>query len=62
MQKLVTIYLDNTFDHNQVSGKVDEHLEHYLADGWTVKVLSAMSGGAADNMTSCGWVTVLLEN
>jgi len=68
MQKLVTIYLDNsayakgkmlvgTFADKH--GLVEEHLQSYLADGWRVSSMSGF-GGSNDGMTVRGWFAVLL--
>jgi len=69
MQKLATIYLDNTA---YVKGKllmggladkhglVEEHLQDHLRDGWAVKSIHGF-GGNGENMTVRGWIVVLLE-
>ena len=67
MQKLVTIYLDNTaYGKPKVSGcyadkhgVVEEYLQDYLADGWRVRSLSALGG--ARSPCCQGWLAVLLE-
>lgn len=67
MQKLVTIYLDNTAYgrpkmpgcYAEKHGQVEEHLTEYLSDGWQVRSFFGL-GGSSD--VSCrGWFAVLLE-
>ncbi len=69
MQKLVTIYLENlAYAEGRVlvgslaehHGRVEEHLQSYLADGWRVVALTAL-GGHADTVAVRGWVAVVLE-
>jgi hypothetical protein len=73
MQKLVSICLYSAsyypidpktdgldFDLKHVHGKVETHLEDLLADGWTIKQLSAM-GGAGGGSDGMGWIVALLE-
>ena len=69
MQKLVTIYLDNTAYGKSKTifasfadkhGFVEEHLKAELADGWRVKEITGL-GGAADALAIRGWLAVLLE-
>ncbi len=69
MQKLVTVYLDN---HAYMGGKllrgsfadkhglVEEHLEPYLADGWSIKKIHSF-GGANEGLNVRGWLVALLE-
>lgn len=69
MQKLVTIYLDREGyrmsgrrSPSQSHGTVQEHLENYLAEGWSIKsIAGAGGGGAGSTEVGCGWVVVLLE-
>ena len=74
MQKLVTIYLDREGyrisgrrSPSQSHGIVQEHLENYVAEGWSIKSIAgaggggAGGGGAASAELGCGWVVVLLE-
>ena len=68
MQKLVTIFLDdaaynegkffakNTKEH----GFVEEHLDHYLSEGWTINDLHGF-GGSGGSFDTRGWITVALE-
>jgi hypothetical protein len=69
MQKLVTIYLDNgaygrgkmlVTSYDDMHGMVEEHLAKYLADGWSIKTLTAL-GGNSDALSVRGWVAVVLE-
>lgn len=70
MQKLVTIYLDNgayrsgsmmmKTDFAERHGLVEEHLQKYLAEGWTVAQIHGF-GGAAESPFARGWLTVVLE-
>lgn len=69
MQKLVTIYLDNTaYARGQMivtsyadkHGLIEEHLGHYLAEGWSIKTLTAL-GGNSDGLSVRGWIAVVLE-
>jgi hypothetical protein len=67
MQKLVTIYLDNTaYGPPKVIGCyadkhtfVEEHLQEYLTQGWKVRSLFGLGG--ASGICCQGWVAVLLE-
>jgi hypothetical protein len=69
MQRLVTIYLDNsaymqgkwiTAAMPDKHGLVEEHLAGELSSGWRVISLTSF-GGSGDHLTAHGWVTVLLE-
>jgi hypothetical protein len=69
MQKLVTIYLDNdaygkgkmiVTSYAEVHGIVEEHLQNYLADGWSIKSISGF-GGNSDGLCVRGWAIVVLE-
>ena len=69
MQKLVTIYLDNgayakgrmiVTSYADMHGQVEEHLGHYLADGWSIKSLAAL-GGNSESLTVRGWIAAVLE-
>jgi hypothetical protein len=69
LQKLVTIYLDNSAygkgkvivgSYGDKHGLVEEHLETYLAGGWRVSAIHGF-GGSSDGLCARGWVTVLLE-
>jgi hypothetical protein len=68
MQKLLTIYVDNSAygkgkmlvgSYADKHGLVEEHLDDYLRDGWTVKAIHGFGGN--DGLTVRGWVVVLLE-
>ena len=68
MQKVVTIYLDS---HSYMGGKwvkgthadkhgvVEEYLQDYLSNGWTVASLFGFGG--ADGINARGWLAVVLE-
>ena len=69
MQKLVTIYLDNSAygqgrmlvgSYGDKHGLVEEHLKDFLADGWAITNLHSF-GGNSDGLSVRGWITVLLE-
>jgi hypothetical protein len=69
MQKLVTIYLENSAyskgkmlvaSYADKHGLVEEHLRDDLADGWRVTSLSAL-GGNSDSIVVRGWLAVVLE-
>ena len=69
MQKLVTIYLDNSAygkgkmlvtTYAEMHGLVEEHLQNYLAEGWSIKSLCGF-GGNSDGLSVRGWVIVVLE-
>ena len=69
MQKLVTIYLENTVyakDKMLVGsfadkhGLVEEHLKEYLESGWEVNYVSGF-GGSAEMVAVRGWFAVVLE-
>jgi hypothetical protein len=67
MQKLVTIYLDNTaYGKPKVVGcyadkhaLVEEHLQKYVSEGWKINSVSGFGGG--DGVSVRGWIVVLLE-
>jgi hypothetical protein len=68
-QKLLTIYLDNSGykreklmvgTYGDLHGHVEEHLQSYLADGWTIQAVHGF-GGNADGITVRGWLTVVLQ-
>ena len=69
MQKLVTIYLDNSAygqgkmiltNFADMHGKVEEHLANYLSDGWSIKMLEGF-GGNSDGLAVRGWIAAVLE-
>ena len=68
MQKLVTIYLDNMGyegstmfkGHANKHGQVEEHLQHYLNEGWWI-VSTSSFGGASEGYSARGWLAVVLE-
>ena len=47
-------------DFAEKHGCVEEHLQSYLADGWTVAQIHGF-GGSAESPPARGWITVLLE-
>ena len=68
MQKLVTIYLDNSayLEGNAIVGSfkdkhalVEEHLQLYISEGWTIGSLSGFGG--SEGLNAKGWIVVLLE-
>lgn len=69
MQKLVTIYLDNTaYGKGKVivgsfadkHGFVEEHLQQDISEGWKISSVSGLGGGS-DGLAVRGWIVVLLE-
>jgi hypothetical protein len=69
VQKLVTIYLDNSAyskgkmivtSYAEMHGLAEEHLQNYLTEGWTIKSVGGF-GGNSDGMSVRGWVIVVLE-
>jgi hypothetical protein len=69
MQRLVTIYLENTAyakgkmlvgSFADKHGMVEEHLQDDLRDGWTVKAIHGF-GGNGEMLAARGWIVVLLE-
>jgi hypothetical protein len=69
LQKLVTIYLDNSAygkgkmivtSYAEMHGLVEEHLQNYFAEGWSIKSVTGF-GGNSDGMSVRGWVIVVLE-
>ena len=69
MQKLVTIYLDNSAygkekmlvgSYADEHGLIEEHLRGDLRAGWTVKAIHGF-GGNSDGLSVRGWLAVLLE-
>jgi hypothetical protein len=68
-QKLVTIYLDNVAyakgkmlvgSFADKHGLVEEHLGHFLNDGWRIIQLHGF-GGNSESLAARGWIVVLLE-
>ena len=69
MQKLVTIYLDNSAyaKGKMIVGSfadkhalVEEHLQQYISEGWKISSVSGFGGGS-EGLAVRGWVVVLLE-
>ena len=69
MQKLVTIYLENSAyakgkmivgSFADKHGLVEEHLQNFLSDGWRILSVSGF-GGNSDAITVRGWLAVVLE-
>jgi hypothetical protein len=69
MQKLVTIYLDNSAyaKGKMIVGSfadkhalVEEHLQQYISEGWKISSVSAFGGGS-EGLAVRGWVIVVLE-
>ena len=69
MQKLVTVYLDNssygqgkwlTASYAEKHSFAEEHLREYLEDGWRVVHIQGI-GGASEGLHVRGWIVVLLE-
>lgn len=69
MQKLLTIYLDSqvyssgnwlSFSNADKHGIVEEHLNDYLTQGWTIKAIHGF-GGASETINARGYIVVLLE-
>jgi len=69
MQKLVTIYLDNSAygrgkmvvgSYAEKHGFIEEHLREFLADGWAITHVHGF-GGNSEGLVVRGWVTVVLE-
>jgi hypothetical protein len=69
MQKLVTVYLENgayakgrmiVTGYADMHGLAEEHLANYLAEGWSIKTLTAL-GGNSESLTVRGWLAVVLE-
>lgn len=64
MQKFVTIYLT---DDNGKDQKQTEHLQDYLADGWSIVSITPMGGAAGAGhresygYAAAGWFGVLME-
>lgn len=67
MQKLVTVYLDNTGygkpkapgSYAAKHGFVEEHLQEYMSEGWRVHSLFGLGGSSG--VVCQGWVAVVLE-
>jgi hypothetical protein len=69
MQKLVTIYLDNSAyakgkmivgSFADKHGLIEEHLQTYLNEGWRIGSICGF-GGNSDSITARGWLAVVLE-
>ena len=68
MQKLVTIYLENTYCRAETSQKndVSEHLGGYLKDGWSIVRITPIGSGIGSGVRDrdpfiAGWLAVLME-
>ena len=68
-QKLITIYVDNSAyaggkmlvgSFGDQHGKVEEHLQSYLDDGWRIGSISGF-GGNSESLSVRGWFAVVLE-
>ena len=68
-QKLITIYLDNMAyaqgkmlvgSFGDKHGKVEEHLQAYLDNGWRIGSISGF-GGNSESLNVHGWFAVVLE-
>jgi hypothetical protein len=68
-QKFVTLYLDNAAyakgkmlvgSFADQHGRVEEHLQSYLDDGWRIGSVSGL-GGSSEALTVRGWFAVVLE-
>lgn len=69
MQKLVTVYVDNSGykrgkllvgSYGDLHGRVEEHLGQYTADGWTVKSVAGLDG-SGETLNVRGQFAVVLE-
>ncbi len=69
MQKLLTIYLDNSRytdgrmfvgSYADQHGLVEEHLAEVLKEGWTIKAIHGF-GGNDDGLAVRGWIAVVVE-
>jgi hypothetical protein len=69
MQKLVTIYLDNSVyakgkmivgSFADKHGLVEEHLQPLLSDGWEIVSVTGFGGGS-EGLAVRGWLAVVLE-
>ncbi len=68
MQKLVTIFLSDDDDDDM---DLQEHLEDYLEEGWTIVSVTALGAGAGNGAGGesddeghsyvAAWMAVLLE-
>jgi len=68
MQKLLTIYLDNSAygkgkmmvgNFADRHAMVEEHLQQYLSEGWKISSVSGFGGNT--DLAVRGWVVVVLE-
>ena len=57
MQKLVTVRLEAPamLDPSKRHGELEEHLQQYLEDGWTIRSVSGLGAYYG------GWIIVSLE-
>jgi len=68
MQKFITIFLTDDDDDDM---EVQEHLDEYLEEGWSIRSVTPFgagagygSGGGSDTEGHCyvaGWLAVVLE-
>lgn len=59
IQKFVTIFLAEDVRRDK-HGKVEEHLDEYLKEGWRITDVR-IGTGACDYYGGRGWVGVILE-
>jgi hypothetical protein len=69
VQKLITVYLDNSSyakgklvvgSYGEKHGLKEEYLQEELREGWTIKSIHGFGGGS-ESLHARGWVIVLLE-
>jgi hypothetical protein len=69
MQKLLTLYLDNSgymsgktmiTSYATLHGHVEEHLQKYLDEGWTIESVNGFGGGN-EALHVRGWLAVVLK-
>jgi hypothetical protein len=68
MQKLLTIYLDNSAyskgkilvgNYADKHALVEEHLQQYISEGWRISSVSGFGGSS--ELCVRGWMVVLME-
>jgi hypothetical protein len=61
MQKLITVLLHDTAKRDAAHGKVEEHLEEYLCDGWRVHSVTPVGHTGGQSRGLRAWLAVVLE-
>ena len=61
MQKLVTVLLYDATKSDARHGRVEEHLDEYLAEGWHVVSVTPIGHTGGQSHGARAWMAVVLE-